>query len=781
MRVCLVSFLLAVLCAGAYLVPQPTLAETAQQPRKRDVLASAFTYPFLTDAEIDVRFDDTRGRIVCRGGPVLFRYPGISGVRVEGREVEAHVVGRDLLRAELAAGVHEIAILTGGSAPAAPMPAPAHEPIATAEAFQRRADHLQPGEELVVADGIYTDWRVRIEAQGTARAPILIRAETPGGVIFRRNSRFSLRGRHLVLKGFRFDHVGPRAVMFERALQCRMTQCTFSYCGDPTNMFAHIVYVSMGSHRNRIDHCFFTGSKSMSVGQAIRDVEGVGRHNRYDRNIFRDIFRYWINGQEPIQLGQNQARFGDARPETLVEFNLFDHAWGDSEIVSSKSSGNVLRYNVAAHCIRSNFTLRGGDETRFEGNVMVNNAEGVRPMGKRHVIVNNLFLDMRGAGILFSSGTTDGANVVATADALVAHNTFINGGGPAITAAPTSESRPFAPTGNQFINNIFVGTRPALLDTENLPESVVRRNLFWAGGRDVEGTTGEKAILADPRLEGEGVHVRPGAGSPALDAALPLAEVDSDRFNRGRPGGDGPDLGADERQGAPPAEPVRLPCIPPRPVLDPDLYTGEKVWAQDVEDPLSGLRGPGGMEAIDGEAQLTDVKVEVATDLPADYVLMWEYQPDTFAAAASLAFSLGEGNGYVLSWGGLTEDGLPAGVVELRKAGSPEVLADAADLVYYHQDFRDHAWGPGIRYTSDAPRPSRWYRFVVLKHEGRLIVLLHGVVAAQLVPVLVWEDDGVTAGPVPEGARLCITQSATGRWRDLQVWKASGDGRALCR
>lgn len=763
MRAPLACLLLAALCA---------VICSADQPRWRDVLAGAFTYPFMTDAEIEISFDDTRGRVSSEGGPTLFRYPGISGVRVEGRDMSAQLVGPDLLRVNLPAGAHEVAVVTGGPPPPTRALPPVEGAVSTPEAFREAAAHLQPGDELVVADGVHTDWRVEVSAEGTAQAPILIRAETPGGVTFRRNSSIRLSGRHLILKGFRFDNAGPWSVVqFVEAEECRMTQCGFFHCGNPTNMFAHIVNVSMGSHRNRVDHCYFTGSRSMSIGQSIRAVEGVGMHNRYAHNVFRDIYRYWVNGQEPIQLGQNQAVYGAARPEALVEVNLFDHAWGDSEIVSSKSSGNVIRHNVAAHCIRSDFTLRGGDGTLFEGNVMVNNQVGVRPMGNRHVIINNLFVDMRGAAVAFSAGTADGANVVATDEALVAHNTFINCGGPAVTASATTEERPFAPTGNRFINNIFLGVAPLLLDTTNLPDAIVQRNLFWTGGPQVEGATGEEAVLANPRLEGAGPDIQPAADSPALGAAMPLPEVRRDRRNRARPGGDAPDIGADERDGAAPAEPLLLPAIPPRPLLAPELYTGEQVWAQSAEEPLLGLRREGDMEAVGDAAQLSDAEAAVDLHLPADFVLVWEYQPEAFSAQASLAFCADGDSGYVLSWGGLTEEGLPAGLVELRKTGAEEVIADAADLVYYHQDFRHHGWGPGTRYTSDAPQAGRWYRFVVLKEGGRLIVLLHGTIATQYVPVLVWEDDGIATGPSPAGDGLRIRQEGTGRWRGLRAWR----------
>ena len=43
-------------------------------------------------------------------------------------------------------------------------------------------------------------------AQGTAEAPITLRAESPGGVTFRGNTKLAIGGHFLVVSGFRFDN-----------------------------------------------------------------------------------------------------------------------------------------------------------------------------------------------------------------------------------------------------------------------------------------------------------------------------------------------------------------------------------------------------------------------------------------------------------------------------------------------------------------------------------------------------------------------------------------------
>ncbi|MDX9981657.1 MAG: chondroitinase-B domain-containing protein, partial [Lentisphaeria bacterium] len=270
----------------------------------RDVLASAFLYPFVTDAEVLERASDVEARIATAGGRVVFRYPGIAGVRVGGQAIPGQRLGNDLWSGDFPAGTHAVTLVVGeGGPPVVRVPQPGA--VATVAEFQARAEQLRPGDELVVADGIYADWRVKVVAQGTAEAPILIRPETPGGVTLRLNSSIRIEGQHVVLKGFRFDHCGPNAaVHLVNAADCRITQCQFFSCGNPISTFYHILRVDAACHRNRVDHCYFTGSKSMSIGHRVSTQIEIGTHNQFDRNVFRDIYRYWVNGQRTFRSGR---------------------------------------------------------------------------------------------------------------------------------------------------------------------------------------------------------------------------------------------------------------------------------------------------------------------------------------------------------------------------------------------------------------------------------------------------------------------------------------------
>ena len=104
--------------------------------------------------------------------------------------------------------------------------------------------------------------------------------------MLRLKTRITLTGDWVVVRGFRFEHCYQQAVHIKGGSHNRITQCQFFHCGSPHSTFGHILRVDMESHRNRVDHCYWTGSKCMSLGQRndTRRPEAVGKHNRYDHN-----------------------------------------------------------------------------------------------------------------------------------------------------------------------------------------------------------------------------------------------------------------------------------------------------------------------------------------------------------------------------------------------------------------------------------------------------------------------------------------------------------------
>ena len=720
--------------------------------------------PFQTDADLFGYFNDTSA-IVSHGGTgaqlVWFAYPDIQDVLVDGAALSVSLRYNGLIRAYLPEGAQLVTIRTSGNGTTAQYSPSAA--IDTESEFNSAAALLTAGDELVVRNGYYLDWDMVIpaDADGTEADPIVIRPETPGGVTFGYGSSVALRGDHVVLKGFRFEHAGSgyTAVMIYGS-DCRMTQCQFFHCGNPYSTFTHISQVYNYADDNRVDHCFWTGSKSMSTAlRGSTEAEAWGRRTRFDHNIFRDIVRFSYNGQENIQLGQGLGGGQDtcARPNTLIEYNLFNNAWGDGETISVKVSSNTIRYNVAVNN-RNSFCFRQTEDNVFEGNVMYRSSGGLRMFRKGHKIVNNLFVDLTSYGVsYFLNDTTPPCS-----QTLVANNTFVNSGANGLVVYPGD---PDSTRDNVIRDNIFAATWGNLIDPEFLNESTnttIDNNVFWALDDANTGPTGTNAIRSNPRLEGTSIYIHPDASSPALDAAMTLSDVWRDRWGALRPCGLGPDIGAEEMGATGGA--VVLPDIPSeRPPFDFDAYKGRILASYNTTNPDDGWT-TSGMVLTDGDSLLLEsgASIELAAALPESFVMEWEFRPASFPSQLNLRFSEDEmGDAYDIEFGGSSYSDKPASIIMLSKAGT--LVAKTADLQYHWMNYKD---------LSSTIDPNRWYKMRMIKLNGMIRLEMNcEKLRNEILPALVWHDAGQLAGAALAGTTLRFEQSVDdGYFRNIFVW-----------
>lgn len=371
----------------------------------------------------------------------------------------------------------------------APTLAGQREVIVTAESFARAVAAATPGQTLVLTDGVYRDVKWSFSAKGRRDSPITLRAQTPGKVVVVGRSELTVAGEHLVVNGLVLDQAwGKRVVELSRAKHCRLTDCAFVACGNPSSTFSHVVYLVNGSAWNRVDHCYFEGSLSMSLGLRINEEDPSNPHNRFDHNLFKDIIRRSYNGQEAVQIGQG-AFSVDKPGHALVEHNLFDNASGDSEIISNKSCCNIYRFNTFKNC-RGSLTLRGGGSVLVHGNVFLKCDAALRVHAAHSFIVGNYvkgcnygFLLHMGAG-----AALDSPGYMAPHHCVFANNQIVNcknaaisiGGKPAMGDRPGYTVAPFA---NLFCNNVLVGNTGKLLRFDAANEQRWRATRVWAEGK----------------------------------------------------------------------------------------------------------------------------------------------------------------------------------------------------------------------------------------------------------------------------------------------------------
>lgn len=161
----------------------------------------------------------------------------------------------------------------------------------------------------------------------------------------------------------------------------------------------------MYGRRNRVDHCTFAGKLNLGVTLIVMLNEERSQQNfhRIDHNHFAPRPVYGSNGAETIRVGTSQQALRSSN--TLIEENLFERCDGEVEVVSIKSSDNIVRRNLFFES-QGVLALRHGDRNLVEENLFVGNGirntGGIRIVNAGHRVVRNTLVGIAG-GRFFSA------------------------------------------------------------------------------------------------------------------------------------------------------------------------------------------------------------------------------------------------------------------------------------------------------------------------------------------------------------------------------------------
>jgi poly(beta-D-mannuronate) lyase len=406
-----------------------------------------------------------------------------------------------------------------------------------------------PGSVITVADGTYevpAGAPIAITGKrGTPGRPIVIRAESIGGVVLTGEQSFVLTGSaDITLSGFVFR----QSTTLELPPDCRRIRLTRNdfQLADLEGMH----WVMVRADHSSVDHNDFHGKSTLGI---YLGVEGAGTEEmatgvHITRNHFRDHTFPGDNGGEPIRLGVSPRALSTAG--AVVEFNLFERADGDPEAISVKSSGNTIRNNTIRDSL-GGIVLRHGNHNRVEGNYLLSGQNGIRIYGDDHLIVNNYVERISGSGVVLGSGSVrdhlpgetpasrrgnDAPDRVE-----IALNTILD----CETAVSGESHRTLPPLACTVSDNLLVANTGQLVNMPFQDGISWSGNFLWGQAADGNGPlAGFNRV--DPRLVPgvDGVR-RLAAGSPAINAATrtyPGVRLDLDgQFRVGRA-----DVGADE-------------------------------------------------------------------------------------------------------------------------------------------------------------------------------------------------------------------------------------------
>ncbi|WPR72130.1 chondroitinase-B domain-containing protein [Flavobacterium sp. NG2] len=319
------------------------------------------------------------------------------------------------------------------------------------------------GGTFILKNGSYSNFQGGFtDLNQTTSNPIIIKAETVGGVTLTGNSYFTFkRCAHITVEGFNIIATGSSTlVKLEGSNNIRITRNVF----DLTTTVA-IKWVYIGgvwddtvfpynnpSHHNRIDHNTFQNKRTAGHYITIdgNNSKHQSQYDRIDHNYFKDNGPRAVNEQESIRVGWSDM--SKSSGFTTVEYNLFENCDGDPEIVSVKSCDNIIRHNTFRGSYGT-LSFRHGNRNRAEGNYFFGNGReignapapnestklytgGMRVYGTDHVIINNYFEGLNGTkwdapitltqGDAIEGSSSDLTKHYRIERLLVAYNTLVN-------------------------------------------------------------------------------------------------------------------------------------------------------------------------------------------------------------------------------------------------------------------------------------------------------------------------------------------------------------------
>ncbi len=330
--------------------------------------------------------------------------------------------------------------------------------------FQDALAAVAPGDAIVVAHGTH-DWGPvawPAHAAGTADAPVVFAAEEPGATVFSGQTRFTVHADHVLIGGFDFvDTI--RGVIEMQGDHARIAGNRFVRVGSQANSAPDGAIRQYGDF-GEIDNNIFEDAYSVSIAIA-EPAQNPAKQPHVHHNEFRDISTRWDGGHgEAMMIGYAHEPLGpndDDEIEALVEHNLFTRANGDQELISIKSSKNIIRNNCMLSNRGAGLVVRLGHNNLITGNWMHDfGRAGVRISGTgNHVLFNyvDLVRDWNGAAVSLHHHQVNADGqfpYVAASGNRIEHNVFGDYNYTA-EAMPNATTPTAPPTDNVIADNRF--------------------------------------------------------------------------------------------------------------------------------------------------------------------------------------------------------------------------------------------------------------------------------------------------------------------------------------
>ncbi len=417
------------------------------------------------------------------------------------------------------------------------------------EAYEAAAENLKPGDQIILANGVWQNFDLVLDAVGTKDAPIRLTAETPGKVILSGQSSLRLAGEYLDVSGLVFRNgYTPRGevISFRRdsdhlARNSRVSQTVIEDYSNPDRRQVDL-WVALYGQNNVFEHNHLSGKRNAGPTLAVRlDSEASQQNGHLIRyNYFGPRPVFGSNGGETLRIGTSP--YSLTRSGTVVEHNYFDRCSGEVEIISNKSGGNIFRSNTFFES-QGTLTLRHGSDALVENNLFDGNGAaftgGVRIINPRQTVRNNYFRQLTGtrfsAGLVVMNGIYDSPiNRYHQVDGAVIEDNIFEGVARIELGEGADAERTAPPINSVFRNNTVTGkpgepvfrvqsSMDGVEFTENTSTAPAPAEIAYGFSIVAEGSVEADEKRMDPQVYGVSREKTGVSWYPKADAASPFA------------------------------------------------------------------------------------------------------------------------------------------------------------------------------------------------------------------------------------------------------------------
>ena len=277
--------------------------------------------------------------------------------------------------------------------------------------------NLNAGDIVVWENGTYSsDERIAFIGTGTLASPIILKAETPGGVVFDNGLQIDIAGTHLIVDGFYWQggYGSSNFIQFRKgtiyAQNCTIKNCAINGLqvnpddAESGTSVKHRWIVLYGNYNNVLNCSFLNKTSAgalvlveLEYNAAVNRCAEVGHtiSNNYFYN-YEKINSSLTNAGDSETIRVGTSEFQNVNCRTIVSNNYFVSADGENEIITNKSDNNTYSNNTFRRC-RGSLVLRHGSGATVDGNYFlgenIDGTGGLRIVDSDHTITNNYIQD----------------------------------------------------------------------------------------------------------------------------------------------------------------------------------------------------------------------------------------------------------------------------------------------------------------------------------------------------------------------------------------------------